>query len=213
MPVRLALYSDQEIAANRSMDERVMRLIGRPRPRIGYVACELRQAQLAFEAKRAYYAELDAELALCVDERTQPFAPAFDALLRCDAIHLSGGNTFAFLHWLRARGCIDRLVRHARAGGVLIGASAGAILMTPSVRTAVLCGDLRGRQHVDDAALALTRFHFWPHYQPGAERRWRTRARIAAAGLLYACPDGSGVVVDGERVERHGDVRVFGSGE
>ena len=38
MPLRLAFYSDQEIPLNAAVDERVMALIGKSRPRIGYVA-------------------------------------------------------------------------------------------------------------------------------------------------------------------------------
>ena len=46
----------------------------------------------------------------------------------CDAIHLTGGNTFQFSYWLRERGLDAELKRYAKAGGVLIGVSAGAIL-------------------------------------------------------------------------------------
>lgn len=35
MPLRLAFYSDQEIALNGAVDARVLALIGKARPRIG----------------------------------------------------------------------------------------------------------------------------------------------------------------------------------
>ena len=64
-------------------------------------------------------------------------------LLACDAIHLTGGDTFYFLHWLRQRGMLSSLQRYVAEGGLLIGVSAGAILMTANIAMEGVNGESR----------------------------------------------------------------------
>lgn len=207
--MRLAFYSDQEIAANAPLDERVLRLVGARHPRIGYVSSSPGQERLDFARKRDYYNALGVELAVYIDAVSSDFGQTLAALAACDAIHLGGGNTFLFLRWLKARSVLPVLHAYARQDrGVLIGASAGAILMTPSAGTALLCGDARPPGPVDDAALGLVDFYFWPHYVPGAELEAPVRDGIPDGAVVYACEDGTGVVVDGDRLELHGAVPI-----
>jgi dipeptidase E len=207
--MRLAFYSDQEIAANAPLDARVLRLIGLPRPRIGYVSSSPGQERFDFARKRDYYSRVGAELDVYIDAESGDLDRELKALAACDAIHLSGGNTFLFLRWLKARSVLPVLRTYAREDrGVIIGASAGAILMTPSVATAVLCGDVRPAGPVADEALGLVDFYFWPHYAPGARLEASVRAAIPDDAMVYACEDGTGVVVDGDRVELRGAVPI-----
>lgn len=206
MPIhrRLALYSDQEPPHHSGLDQRLLQLIGTPRPRIGYVAAEPDPQRYFFQRKREDYAALGAELVLYVDADSS--AQAWVSLLQCQAIHLSGGNTFFFLDWLRRQGRLPELARYAGEGGVLIGVSAGAILMTPGIASAALCGDERMEGCSDDSGLALVDFHFWPHFGPGPVGDGTS----LPAGNVYGCPDGSGIIVDGERIELFGQVRMIG---
>ena len=52
------------------------------------------------------------------------------------AIYLSGGNTFTFMDMARKRGLQTILEQYLANGGVLIGASAGSIMCTPSIELA-----------------------------------------------------------------------------
>src|SRR5262245_58988759 len=129
--MRLAFYSDQVIAANASMDERTLRLIAVKQPRIGYVSSAPDPSRFYFEQKREYYRRLGVELRMYVDSESEDLEEDLQALCQCDAIHLTGGNTFTFLNWLRARSVLPVLRSYAEEDrGVLIGTSAGAILMT-----------------------------------------------------------------------------------
>ncbi len=209
MPLRLAFYSDQEIPLNAAVDERVMALIGKSRPRIGYVASTPDPERRWFERKRAYYAALGVGLGPYVDAVTPPVDGAWVELMNSDAIHLSGGDTYRFLDWVQRNGLDARLRDYALSGKVLIGVSAGAMLMTPSLRTASLCGDDPGALSPEAHALGLVPFHVWPHYRP--EQGWRpeSRARVADAAPVYAVPDGSGIVVEGAQVEFIGHVTAL----
>lgn len=205
---KLALYSDQDFPANEEMDTRLLRLIGRPQPKIGYIPATSDPERIYFRRKADYYAGIGADLIVYVDPVQDTSEAEWSTLLSCDAIHLSGGNTFSFLSWLQRRRALPLLTRYVSAGGVLIGASAGAILMTPSVESASLCGDTRDEQLMDDAGLGLVDFHFWPHFDSSIVTREQTKLSSTIPNL-YACPDGSGIIIDGTKVELFGQVHRF----
>jgi dipeptidase E len=203
--MRLALYSDQVIAANAAMDERVLRLVAVRQPRIGYVSSVPDPSRFYFEQKRAYYHRLGAELTMYVDSESKDLEGDLQTICSCDAIHLTGGNTYTFLRWLRARRVLPILRSYAlNDRGVLIGTSAGAILMTPTIETALLCGDVRPADFTDDEALGLVDFLFWPHYRRGA----KLSVPLDPGRVVYGCEDGAGIIVDGVAVELHGAVPV-----
>lgn len=208
MQRKLALFSDdQELHANEAMNERLLRLIGRPRPQIGYIPEASDPARVSFERKRNCYAEIGAELAAYVDEESPENEWA--AVLACDAIHLSGGNTFSFLYWLKERGLLPVLRRYVSDGGVLVGVSAGAILMTRSVHSAALCGDPPEARLTDYTALGLIDFHFWPHFDPTCGLNDEQIALAESLPQLHACPGGAGIIVDGDKVELFGTIRLY----
>lgn len=207
---KLVLYSDQIVGETDAIDRRMLRLIGKSAPSIGYIPSSSDHERFFFNEICAYYAALGAlvdvffELDVSFSERVLP------ALLSCDAIHLSGGNTFYFLHWLKQRAMLPILRDYVAGGGVLIGVSAGAILMTPDVSTSALCGDTFVEALRDPSALGLVDFQFLPHFEPEEANT----AEIAAQqrrfpAPLYACPDGGGIIVDGEEIEFFGAVQRF----
>ena len=205
MNYRLALYSDQEHSEYSPMDSRLMNLIGVEKPNVGYVASSPDPERIYLGSREAFYATLGAELTTYVDSENCKTPGVMDTLLECDAIHLSGGNTFEFLAWLKQSGLITELERYAQQGGVLVGVSAGAIIMTPSIKTSLLCGDI-AISDGDYRGLGLVPFNFWPHYQKGEEASSVARQVLSSVGLTYGCPDGSGLIVDGEQLETYGDV-------
>ena len=88
---------------------------------------------------------------------------SFEKALSCPFIHLSGGNTFRFLKSIKERGAESRLVDYARNGGILIGVSAGAIILTPSIESAFICGDVNTVGLSNLEGLELVSFLFDPH--------------------------------------------------
>lgn len=96
---------------------------------------------------------------------------------------------------------IDALRRWAASGGILIGTSAGAILMTPTIAVDALFSGRRPEDVEDGAALDLLPFEFFPHlhaktsYLPDLLRYSANTPRP-----IIACPDGDGVVVARGRV-------------
>lgn len=139
------------------------------------------------------------------------------ALFACDAIFLGGGNTFHFLRNLRARGLVVKLRAYAKRGGILLGLSAGSILMTPRIETALVPSEDCDENEVgikDLRALRLVGFEFSPHYtrSVAADRELREYSR-RSKHPIYACADGEGIVVRGRVVRFVGRVRAYQRGQ
>ena len=136
-----------------------------------------------------------------------------------DVVYLSGGNTFYYLWHLRRSGLLPALRRFADRGGVLAGLSAGAILATPNIGLAAYPEFDRDENEIGLpssrwTALDLVDFEFFPHFR--RSRRYR-EALCRYSGRsrfpVYACSDGSGIVVEGDRFTAHGDVWLFDRGQ
>ena len=137
-------------------------------------------------------------------------------VLQSDVIYLAGGNTFYFLKHLKRSGLFGMLRKFAARGGVLAGLSAGALILTPHIGLAGYPPFDRDENDVrlrDLHALNLARFEFFPHYRNSARMRsaleaWSRRSRHP----VYACRDGSGIVIEDDCFTAHGDVMLFHQG-
>lgn len=158
-----------------------------------------------FEPRRAYYGEHGLELRYfgLEDEFDEARLPE---LFGCDAIHLSGGNTFQFNHWLRERGLADRLRKYVADGGVLIGVSAGAILMTPEVSSSLLCGDVPYRGQSGGPGLGLVDFAVVPHI--GAPNPEVERFARGFGGPVYLLPDDGSILVEDDQVTHRATLAI-----
>lgn len=137
--------------------------------------------------------------------------------LKSDVIYLAGGNTFYFLKHLRESGFLDELKAFARRGGVIAGLSAGAIILTPHIFLAGYPpheGDQNEVRLKNLKSLDLVDFEFLPHYSNSAKTN--TLVASYSRSLSYpilACPDGSGIVIDGDEVRIFGPAYIFVRGK
>lgn len=203
---KLVLYSAQDTPEDHAVNLELMRLIAKPEPHIAWIPSDFRSGSHWFHAKVAYYARYDAVLEETVRFDINSTAADLERLWTFDAIHLSGGNTVEFLRSLRQHQMLEPLRMFVQKSGVLIGVSAGAILMTPSIETTFAgeSGDLRAETGFDQAALGLVDFAFVPHYSDDLETTCRELASTLRQ-TVYACRDGDGIVVN------EGVVRLVGA--
>lgn len=205
--VSLVMYSDQVIPENEKVNARLLNLMSGRGPRIGYVPSGPEPDRRFYRERQDYYAKLDLDLSVFFDT-TEPLDEAgLATLLDCDAIHLSGGNTRAFLHNLKANSLLGPLADWSRNDGLLIGTSAGAILMTPTVALdALFSGEDPGAVR-DGGALDLVPFEFFPHLNKSPDYLPQLLAySTKTTRRLAACRDGDGVVVNGDAVESVGNI-------
>jgi dipeptidase E len=206
---KLVLYSDQLLPETARIDQRLFELIGKDRPAIGYIPSCGDPTRFYYEDRRAFYAQYGASMPVYF-ALDQEYGPGrLSALLACDAIHLTGGNTFYFLHWLKQRQLLLTLREYVMRGGVLVGVSAGAILMTPNIETALWCNDEPIEGDIDWSALGLAHFAFAPHF--GSSNSNARMADLVSYShqhhmTVYGCPDGAGIVVNDGQVECFGDI-------
>lgn len=209
MPLHLVLHSNQLGPHSRSADRSLLSSIPRTVANIGYVSSGPDPDRYFFNDRATYYSEIGAKLDFYVDE-TSYSGDALAKLQQCDAIHLSGGNTFTFLQWLRRSNLFDALTHFAKSGKPLIGVSAGAIMFTKSVASAALCGDFKPTDVVDEKGLSLVQFGFWPHFPAQSGAAITTCPLPETYETLYACPDGCAMVVNDMEVKLFGQVELLG---
>jgi dipeptidase E len=212
--LRLVMYSDQIIPANHQVDPHLLEILGKTQPRIGYIPANSDPHRVYYQDRRSYYARTGAELApyFEVDRHFHP--ENLDDLLACDAIHLSGGNTFYFQKWLVARGMFAILQAYANRGGVLVGVSAGAIMMTPEIDAGQICGDQVVSGLENWRGMGLVDFHFIPHLNSFADPHQVLRDYSARKQTtVYGCPDGSGLVIQGGQVQMVGEIIRYHNGD
>ncbi|MCL1066689.1 Type 1 glutamine amidotransferase-like domain-containing protein [Shewanella olleyana] len=128
-----------------------------------YIASEPDPQRQYFEPIKQMYQALGFEQVEYM-ELEQGFDANSNRLLKQSGmVHLSGGDTYRFLYWLKQRG-IDKTLRClADEGKPIVGVSAGAMIMTPSIDSAVLCGDQNQVGLADTVGLNLVSFLVVPH--------------------------------------------------
>lgn len=137
--------------------------------------------------------------------------------LNADIIHLGGGNTYYFLHNLRKKNILNELKSRVKEGCILTGLSAGAIIMTKNINTAGF-PDFDKDENEDDiknlTAMGLVNFEFFPHYKNS--KRYDQELLKHSKNIehpLYACPDGSGIVVLDKEIRFIGKTACFYQGK
>ena len=172
---------------------------------IAYVsATQTPQSTPFFETTQQEYRALDPSFCTEYFDLTFP-AAHLARMLDFGVVHLSGGNTFEFMAQVVNREFGDLLLHHLDRGGLLVGVSAGAILLTPRLETAHIAGDAH-QDAKDMSGLGIVPFEFYPHYT-GTQREDSQLNRYAKklGAAVFACPD-----TEGLRVEHNKKVTTFG---
>ncbi len=136
--------------------------------------------------------------------------------LNSDVIFLGGGNTFYFMNSIRKRKLTKLLKDYALAGGILMGLSAGAIIMTPQIH---LGGFPREDADTNDVnlnklkGLKLVNFEVCPHYISSK----KTNNDLSAYSSLYHNPvyglkDGDFICIQGSQIIFNAKMPLFKNG-
>lgn len=196
------------------MDERLLNLIDKQHPIIGYIPSSTDPERTWFKQQQAYYKSLNADLSVYFELETEYEPKKTKELFACDAIHLSGGSTYNFLYWLRKRELVSLLRDYVARGGVLIGVSAGAILMTPEISTTHICGEESSHSLDNLFALNIVDFAFLPHTNniEAVENKMIEYSNTHGC-KIFGCPDGDGIIVNGNSIQCVGNLILAESGE
>jgi dipeptidase E len=176
-------------------------------PKIAYTPSQSDADHKYFNETVACYKQFGVTNILYVDIDKEYDERKNEELFACDGIYLSGGDTYYFLQNLQRRGYITLLRDYVQKKGVLIGVSAGSIIMSDTINITAL-HDTNTSGLTDYFALGLVDFEFLPHLNSDKEKYLSDLIEYSKISntVIYACNDGDGILVDGGRMQFIGSV-------
>lgn len=205
--MKLVLYSDQLARASAQLDAELLRLLHGTSHRVAFVPSATDRNDRYFGDASSHYRRLGMPAPSLCDVGDAWDPTAFEAALTHDAIHLGSGDPAVLLASLRRHAVGPDLQRFSARGGVLVGVSAGAMVLSASIALADAAsfngaGRAGARARPSKAgrgarALGFVDFHFYPHFSgSSAERERLTGFSRTHNCVVVACDDAAGVVVE-----------------
>jgi dipeptidase E len=204
--MRLVLLSSLTESLDRDLEKRIKQIVSEKGSRnLGYIPSQ-------FDPERVYFQKMWPNLerlgfrsfSYCdIDKEHDPVH--MERLRNCDAIFLSGGNTYYFLKNLQQRGFVPFLRDFSAIGGILIGVSAGAMVMSPTIDVAGII-DPNDVQLKDTSAFDLAQLHILPHYSSDLHEDALTNFSKTVDQPVFGCKDNSGIILEDNRIKAYGDV-------
>jgi len=215
--MKLILYSGGYSAKNQKLDEHLMSMVPTQTPVFTYIPSQYAGSKQYYEQVKNHYMQYGVKTFnfLAID---QPFSLAdIERAMESDIIYLSGGNAYYFLRHIKSSGFDRYLKNFAKRGGVILGVSAGANMLTPTIITSTIPHKMLDRNEVnvvDLKALELVDFEFAPHYkfEEAAFRRELLDYSRQTDYPVYGVPDGAGIVVNGQDTNLVGKMAKFYKG-
>lgn len=215
--MKLVLYSGGYSRDNQALAVEVADLLRKKRsPVVAFVPTCSEDAEPDFRDCQRQLAGVGIKKFLCIPIDRPLSVEDEEALFSADGIFLGGGNTFYLLKSIKERRLLNKFRSYVMNGGVLMGLSAGSIVLTPNVETAQVPSydaDDNDVGLTNLKALDLVPFEFSPHY----EQSRRTDDELLSHSKrikrpIYACADGEGIVVRDGSIRFVGNVTVFHRG-
>lgn len=204
---KLIFYSDQIIGKSNKLDKDLLSLIDKDNPRLAFIPSCSDITRKYYNEKVEYYRRLGINNLFYFDIDKEYDESRIQELLEYDAIHLSGGDTAYFLSNIKKRKFDNLLKEYVEKGGILIGISAGSIIMTETIDI-IKVGETYEDSYdlCDMQGLGLVDFEFMPHWD-GEEydiNEFKTYT-MNSKRPLYICTDEEGIVV------RDNDIKTVGN--
>jgi dipeptidase E len=214
--MKLVLYSGGDEKENKYLDKAFLELLGKKNPVVTFIPSSSYLSEQEFKSFVRHYSKFKITrfIHFPVD---LPFDKImFQEVMRSDAIHLGGGNTFYFLNSLRKSKLLPQLRAFVENGGILTGLSAGAILMTENIDMAAYPDFDRDENNVglkNLQALDLVDFAFFPHFKNSSryDAVFKKYSKLRNK-IIYACPDGAGIVINDGELRFIGKTFAFSEG-
>lgn len=214
--MKLVLYSGGDDKDNLHLDKAFIELIGKKNPVVAFIPSSSYLSEQEFKTFVRHYSKFRITRFIHFPIDVPFDRILFQEVMRSDAIHMAGGNTFYFLNSLRKCQTLNRIKKFVARGGVLTGLSAGAIMMTENIDMAAYPEFDRDENQVNISnlsALNLVDFLFFPHFKNSAryDKVFKSYTKLYEK-VIYACPDGAGLVVNGEELRFIGRCYAFSNG-
>ncbi|MDQ1147675.1 dipeptidase E [Bacillus sp. SORGH_AS 510] len=208
----LVLLSNISNNMNLHLEERIKGMIGESLFKLAYIPSQSDHQRRYFNYVMEYFQSLGVSDVLYFDADEEYDESLLEQLKECDGLFLSGGNTFYFLKNLQERNLIPTIQAMVEKGKLLIGLSAGSIMMSKTIKIAdYIDENLVELQTLE--ALDLVNFEFMPHWEVQKPRLEELlEYSLTNQNTIYTCYDGDGIVLQGDTIEFFGKVNEIRSG-
>jgi dipeptidase E len=215
--MNLVFYSGGNDQENHLLDKSFVEILDKKNPVITFIPSSSYLSDQEFKSFVRHYSKFKISRFIHFPIDVPFDKILFQEVMRSDAIHMAGGNTFYFLHHLRKMKLLPQLRSFAQKGGVLTGLSAGAIMMTENIEMAAYPEFDRDENIVNIknlTALNLVDFLFFPHFRnsPRYDAVFKSYTKKNSK-MIYACPDGAGIVVRENELRFIGKCYAFSEGK
>jgi dipeptidase E len=215
--MNLVFYSGGNDQENHLLDKSFVEILDKKNPVITFIPSSSYLSDQEFKSFVRHYSKFKISRFIHFPIDVPFDKILFQEVMRSDAIHMAGGNTFYFLHHLRKMKLLPQLRSFAQKGGVLTGLSAGAIMMTENIEMAAYPEFDRDENIVNIknlTALNLVDFLFFPHFRnsPRYDAVFKSYTKKNSK-IIYACPDGAGIVVRENELRFIGKCYAFSEGK
>lgn len=193
--MKIILYSDFKPDVSREVDDALLKILEGSGCRIAYIPSESDPKRRYFQKVQLNYEKIGISDVTYFDLGLEFDSLVIAELLKHDAIHLSGGDPVKFLDQIKMRQFGPILTRYVKSGGILIGVSAGAMILTGSLG---LLEAIEGESVPKSCqrALGILDFEFYPHFKQDAVTSEKiTRYAKSRKKIIYACDDDAGMLV------------------
>lgn len=184
--------------------------VTKEKPNVGYIASQPDPNRDYFAQTQLLYQSLNAQMSVYLELESGFSHEALNTLLSCDVIHLSGGDTQRFLQAVKQRKLIALLQAFVENGGAIVGVSAGAMLLTPSIASATLCGDEITDEESTLSAVNLVDFLFVPHVTQQQLNQIHFKQQLSElTSPCYLCSDNDAVLQMGKELLLYGTPTLY----
>lgn len=215
--MKLVFYSGGDDEDNETLDLALFEMVQKKNPSMTLIPSSSYLSEVEFREFVRHYSKYKVNRFIHFPVDVPFDQTLFKEVLKSDIIHLAGGNTFYFLKYLRQSKMLPQLKLFVERGGILTGLSAGAIMMTSDISMAGEPEFDRDENtvHLQNLkSMNLVDFFFFPHFRQSV--RYDNAFKILSKKtdkIIYACPDGSGIVVNDNKITFVGKTYAFHQGK
>jgi len=215
--MKLVFYSGGDDKDNISLDKALFEMVQKKNPVMTLIPSSSYLSEVEFREFVRHYSKYKVTRFIHFNVDVPFDQTLFKEVMKSDIIHLAGGNTFYFLKYLRQSKMLPQLKAFVDRGGILTGLSAGAIIMTSDITMASQPDFDRDENTVhlqNMKSMNLVDFHFFPHFRQST--RYDNAFKLISKTsdkIIYACPDGSGIVMNDQNLTFVGKTFAFYQGK
>ena len=199
--MKIVLYSDFCPGISDAVDLKVLDILAKTSCRIGYIPSDSDPSRKYFRRTESQFRKLGLIDVFYFDLGQEYDSRNISKLMSCDAVYLSGGDPQRFLELIESRKFSSHLKKYLASGKLIIGVSAGAMVLSSTLGLASEADDfLAAKRRI--GGLKFFGFEFYPHFNTKPSQVTSLQKYAKFHGVeVYACDDSAGLYITDKNTE------------